>query len=261
MSLPDDVLDHIFSFLQSDFRALKACSQSHPSFIPLVKRHLYANIALYDHDFVAISGPEHVVRTTEFIDLLSDKPHIANYIRSLDVNVASGLTGPLLENVIYILQICSLLNRVTFRYTGAYFALEWVSLPENFRLAFLNCLHLPSMKAVSIIDVSGFPLTTLNSSGSVTSLTLFRCPPGPDFVPETPCYPILEHLAIQHCARETMQKVIAWVEPKNLRSLEIMLPESHDAEQLSRFFSSCSSTLTNLNLDIKRECKLIFLFC
>ena len=80
MSPPDDVLDHIFSFLQSDFRALKACSQSHPNFVPLVERHLYANITLRNLH-VAISG--HHVGTAKFNNLLRDKPYIANYIRSL----------------------------------------------------------------------------------------------------------------------------------------------------------------------------------
>ena len=254
MSLPDDVLDHIFSFLQFDFRALKACSQSDPRFIPLVKRHLYANITLHDYDFVAISEPTHGVRTAEFIDLLSHNPHIANYIRSLEFSIAFNLTGFILENVISILRMCSLVKTVTFRYTGSiYIALAWVSLPENFRLAFLDCLHLPSVKAVSIIDVSGFPLTALSSSNSVKSLTIVGCPPGPKFVPlETLCYPLLEHLTIQRCSQEALQKIITWVQPYNLRSLEVMLLESHDTTQLSRFFSGCSNTLTSLSLDIRR---------
>ena len=111
------------------------------------------------------------------------------------------------------------------------------------------------MKAVSIILVYGFPLTALNSSKSVKSLTLCDWTPGPGFIPETSPYPPLEHIAIQGCSCEAMQEITAWVEPRNLRSLEVMPVASHDTKQLSSLFSSCSNTLTDLSLDIKRECK------
>jgi len=151
--------------------------------------------------------------------------------------------------MISILRMCSLLKRSpsdTLGIGSAYFALEWVSRPEDFRPTFLNCLHLPSVKAVSIIDISDFPLTALNSSKSVKKPIW---PPGSGFIPE--------HLTIQRCSREPVQTIIAWVEPCNLNSLEVMFHESHDTEQLSRFFSSCSltKTFTNLSLDIKREVK------
>ena len=254
MSLPDDVLDHIFGFLQSDFHVLKACSQSHPKFIPLVKRHLYANIALYirspSDTFIVISG--HRLRTAEFISLLSNDPYITNYIRRLEVNIIFCLplvTG--LENMASILSMCSLVKTVTFtsRYT------TWLSLPENFRLAVLNCLNLPSMRSVSIILVYGFPLAALSSSKSVKSLTLCDWTPGPGFIPETSRHPLLEHLAIQDCSCEAVQTIMAWVKPGNLRSLEITPLASHNVEQLSKFYSSCSNTLTDLSLDIKSECK------
>ena len=257
MSLPDDVLDYIFSFLQSDFRALKACAQSHPKIIPLVERHLYANIELVQvANTVTTETSGHDVRTVDsFVGLLSDKPHIANYVRSLDIAVALDVTK-WLENLASILRMCSLLNKITFRSstqpTGE--LLEWVSLPENFRQAFLDCLHLPSMQAVSITLVSGFPMSALNHSKSVKSLTLCGWTPGPDFIVETPRYPLLEDLAIQDCSREAVGQIITWVQPRNLRSLEVLLA-SHDTEQLSRFFPSCSNTLTNLILDIKNKCK------
>jgi len=252
MAVPDDVLDYIFSFLQSDIRALKACSQCDPKFERLVERHLYANIALDDHT----SG--HDVRTVDsFIGLLSDNPHIANYVRSLDVVVTLDVAESILENVASILRMCSLLRKISFSAPHTGQLLEWASLPENFRLAFLDCIRLPSMEAVSITLASDFPLTALNHSKSVKSLTLCGWTPGLGFIAETPRCPLLEDLAIQDCSREAVQKIIAWVQPSNLRSLEVMLLASHDRKQLSGFFSSCSNTLTDLTLDIKSECKLL----
>jgi len=251
MSLPEDVLDHIFSFLQFDFYALRACSQSDPRFIPLVERHFYANVTLGEQH-IAITGSRHV-EPAEFTSLLSDNPHIANYIRNLDVHLR--VTEPVqhwLEIKASILRMCPLLNTVTFRSPNG--PIKWLSLPENFRLALLSCLHLPSMKAVYIIRVSDFPLTDLKSCEGLKSLTLYDWTPGPSFTPETSRHS-LEHLDIQFCSQEDVQEIITWVEPCNLHSLEIMFLASRNIEQLSRVFFSCSNTLTDLNLDIWRDCK------
>jgi len=251
MSLPDDVLDHILSFLQSDLRALKACSQSHPKFIPLVERYLYATVTLYDNNTISQNG----LGTPQFMTLLSDNPHIANYIRSLEVEVTYDLIESVqyLEDIASVLRMCSLLNKITLKQIHS----GWAALPEAFRLAFLDCLHLSSMKAVCIIYVYGFPLTALEYAKNLKQLTLRGWAPDHDFIPERSTYPLLEDLSVQDCGGITLEKIIIWVQAQNLRSLEFLGPcdTTREVWLLQSLLSSCSNTLVNLNLDIWTGCK------
>ena len=249
MSLPDDVLDHILSFLQSDFRALKACSQSHPKFIHLVERHLYATVTLYDNN---------TIETRQFISLLSNNPHIANHIRSLEVEVTRDPIKSLqyLEDIASVLRMCSLLNKITLKQI----TFGWAALPEAFRLAFLDCLRLSSMKAVCIIYVSGFPLAALRDAKNLKRLTLRGWTPDHDFIPEHSIHPSIEDLSIQDCKAVALEKVTTWVQAQNLRSFECLGPcgTLGEVRQLQSLLSSCSNTLVNLNLDFGTACKSFY---
>jgi len=249
MSLPDDVLDHILSYLRFDLRALKACSQSHSQFIPLAGRYLYATVILDDNNPTSPNG----LGTRQFITLLSDYPHIANYIRTLEVEVTYDPIEPMqpLEDLASVLRMCSLLNKITLKQI----AFGWAALPEAFRLAFLDCLHLSSMKAVCIIYVYGF--TALEYSKNLKQLTLRGWTPDHDFIPEHSTHPSIEDLSIQDCGGVTLEKVTIWVQAHNLRSLEFLGPcrTIREVGQLQSLLSSCSNTLVNLNLDFGTGCK------
>jgi len=256
MSLPDDVLDHILSFLQSDFRALKACSQSHPKFIRLIERHLYATVTLYDNNTISQNG----LRTCQFIGLLSDNPHIANYIRSLEFEVTHDLikseSVQYLEDIASVLRMCSLLNKITLKQI----ALGWAALPEAFRLAFLDCLHLSSLKAVCIIHVSGFPLRALRDAKNLKRLTLRGWTPGHDIIPDHSTYLSIEDLSIQDCGPSALEDIIIWLQARSLRSLEFSGPFEaiHIIGLLESLLSSCSNALVNLNLDFGTGCKSFY---
>jgi len=153
----------LISTISSDLGALKACSQSHPKFIHLVERHLYANIT-FDNNDVGPNG----LGIREFISFLSDNPHITNYIRSMDVSVRTA-DIQYLEGVASVLRMCSLLNKITLRHINV----TWVSLPENFRFAFLDCLRLSSMEAVCL-ECSCFPMEALDSFKNLKCLSLRR---------------------------------------------------------------------------------------
>lgn len=81
VKLPLDVVDHILSFLQSDMVALKACSRTHPSLSRLAERYLYAYITFDMACFLYHRGNEEI----ELFEILSERPHIAKYIRSFDI--------------------------------------------------------------------------------------------------------------------------------------------------------------------------------
>ena len=252
MSLPDDILDHILSFLQSDFPVLKACSQSDPKFIRLVERHLYAIVTLYDNDTISKNG----LGTRQFVSLLSDNPHIANYIRSMEVEATCTHveSTQYLEDIASVLRMCSLLNKITLNEM----AFGWAALPEAFRLAFLDCLSLSSMKAVCIKHAFGFPLTALEPAKNIKQLTLHGWTPDDDFIPKHSTHPLLEELSIQDCGGLTLEKIIIWVQTRNLRSLEFFgRPDDVTREigKLQSLLFSCSNTLVNLTLDIRTGCE------
>ena len=136
-------------------------------------------------------------------------------------------------------------------------AFEWAALPEAFRLAFLDCLPLSSMKAVCITHAFGFPLTALESAKNLKRLTLRGWTPDHDFIPKHSTHPLLEELSIQDCGGLTLEKIIIWVQTRNLRSLEFFGPYDVTREigQLQSLLASCSNTLVNLSLDIWTGCK------
>jgi len=74
MVLPTELLDHIFSFLQKDISALKACSKAHPLLSRLAERHIYAHIVI---------DP----RAPEVYDDTLENPHLLDYPRTLEIHI------------------------------------------------------------------------------------------------------------------------------------------------------------------------------
>jgi len=68
--LPAELIDLIFSFLQENTLALKACSKVHPLFSRLAERHIYA----------------HIVSDSHFCQDIIENPHLLNYPRTLEIH-------------------------------------------------------------------------------------------------------------------------------------------------------------------------------
>ncbi len=237
MSLPHDVLDHILSFLQSDLGALKACSQSHPKFIQLVEWHLYTSITLYDNNTISENG----LGTRQFINLLSDNPHIGNYIRSLEVSITYGNRGSLqyLEDIASVLRMCSLLNKIALKQI----IFHWASLPENFRLAFLDCLRLSSMKAdYKRTSLSPGSSELLQESDELGRRMISSQNPQPT---------LYSSIFLSRIAMDLLWKK-SWSGCKPATrdhwSSRGRLVFFLDVGRLRNFLSSCSNTLTNLSI-------------
>src|SRR6266498_3408781 len=80
MALPAEILSHILSFLQSDPAALKTCSESHPSLCQFAEPYLYSHFLLTTDN--SSSKPANL------IELLTKRPYIVHYIRSLEIYVS-----------------------------------------------------------------------------------------------------------------------------------------------------------------------------
>jgi len=244
MSLPHELVDHILNFLQSDLVTLKKCAQSHPIFSKFAERYIYAKIALYDNlqTLDRLAG----LRTSEFAQIIAKKPNITNYVCRLAIYVDDEAEPEAshLNNVASMLPMFSRLEEITLSGFRTLSPISWHTLPGMFCQAFQHLLRVQSLKDVSILYVSCFPLSLLDKTLRVT---LYNCRNVQYDEGSIEVQP-LERLSIQHF--RTLEKITSWVQMRSLRSLRVSLDQFEFREFLPPLLSACSSTLINLDLDI-----------
>jgi len=255
MSLPDELVDHILSFLQSDLVTLKKCAEAHPILSRISERYIYAKVALYDDFLTTVPVTPPGLRTTKFAQIIAKTPNITNHIRDLEIYINDGADpGQSKATASHLKSIASMLPAFSRMKTIALRArISWHTLPEIFRQAFQHLIHVQCMKNVSIFHMSFFPLSMLNNC---ETLTLHNCKDvqyekEPIDSEDRP-YRALEHLSIQHSNCETLEKITSWVQMHSLRSLAVILDDEFKfRDLLPQLLSACSSTLINLDLDLR----------
>ena len=263
MSLPNDLIDYILSFLQSDLDTLQKCAQSHSTLHKLSERYFYADIVLRDH-----FGREGIL-TIEFMQLLAKRPDIAKHVRCLTVRMSYGTspTGYHIKGVASLLPTFSGLTNFIIK--GSYLydcpfksKITWPHLHGMFQEAFLDFLHTQGKKKVTVCDAVGFPLSLLNNCENVR-MTLHRCKDTQYDNESTEdvslsCRKPFEHLSLVCCSETCLKSTTAWLQTRSLRSLEYQgWPQSNDKEirqSLPRVLVACSHSLTNLCLHIEDHC-------
>ena len=248
MALPAEILDHILSFLGSDTAALKRCSESHPSLCQLAERYLYSRILLTTNSSDESSQP------ANFIGLLSKRPYIVHYIRSLEISVNYGRdTGTQLEEVSTILPNLSALREITLDHPPSW--LDWELLPESFRLTFLDCLRLQSMQVVCLKHILRFPFrSALNDEcKSIRSLTVRGDRSGPSQINNLDLNgPFVNQglsLCLQISLTYSIKGFVSWCRSQ-LRSLEFFSFDHRCYDLLPRLLTNSSNSLTSLVLDL-----------
>src|SRR6266540_1126067 len=83
--LPVEILDYIFSCL--DVHDLEASTNAHPLFSRIAERHLYADIALHGYEKCSNCNCQLPLEVEQFSSLLSERPHIADYVLNLTIHV------------------------------------------------------------------------------------------------------------------------------------------------------------------------------
>lgn len=242
MALAPDILDHILSFLQPDTTALKACSKSHPFLSKIAERYLYVNVAVHDGGYIT-QPDEYDLNFREIIKLLSDNPHIANYVR----NLAFCISRPRdLADVSCVLPMFSRLTKVALRGRGV----GWIALPDTFRRAFLECIY---MKEVFIENIWNFQLSCLNNCKVATLSRLQYLLPTNFDVSSTAQ---LKSLSIEEC---DAVKIGDWVKTLSLHSLRLSGPSDTFGLEISRIPEFLPNTLIKLELDFKDQRMSFFL--
>ena len=249
MSLPAEILDHILSFLQPDTTALETCSESHPSLCQLAEPYLYSDILLDTY--------EQRSKPANLTELLSKRPYIAHYVRSLGIRVREPHRR--LEEISTILPHLLALRRITLDHRSLHFG--WEAQPESFRLAFLNCLRLQSMQDVCIKDVAGFPfMSALNGEcKSIRSLTVHRGRPykNPSQIsgldldgPFTNQGLPLKALRLARCQPHFLEGFVPWFTTcrSQLQSLEFFSSDGGCYDSLPKLLTWSSGSLTSLDL-------------
>ena len=244
MRLSIEVVDHILSFLQSDPVSLKACYESHPLLSQLAQRHRFTHVVLND-----LFPPEFAFRPSDFSKVIHRHPHIATYVRSIELEVAiypSELSSILpMMTLLKKVKLCGKLDPC------------WDEIPEHFRQAFLDCVHLPSMEDVSISQVSDFPLSALNNVKRLALEWEDESLLDTITLDDSGAHELqLESLSLIKFGCVSLQRVIAWVPPCTLRSLAIL--DCDALECLAPLFDKCSNSLTDLQLDLGPQCVSCF---
>ena len=135
---------------------------------------------------------------------------------------------------------------------------RWQNIPDHFRQAFLDCIHLSSVEDVSIGRLSDFPLSALNN---VKRLTLCEWQDD-EYVPDTTMDDSVAHkfqlesLSLKDFEHGSLQKVITWVPTCTLRSLHISVDPDYYTDTLpyQGLLDNCSNSLTDLQLSLGWMC-------
>jgi len=184
---------------------------------------------------------------SEFIGIIDRHPHIATYVRSIDISLLVYF-----EELPYILPMMTLLKKVKL-HGGR----RWKRVPDLFRQAFLDCIHSSSLEDVYISGLSDFPLSALDNVKRLTLCYYWRedecVPTKPDDSVTHPDKFQLESLCLKDFDCDSLQKVIAWVPSRTLRSLEIS-GYTFPYEGFTLLLDNCSNSLTHLQLDLGSHC-------
>ena len=245
--LPPDVIDYIFSFLQSDFVTLKKCCRAHPFLASFAEHHLFVDLALQNHPTYFL----HRFLPSRLLNVFADKPYLPNVVQGLDIELLSLKNGrdmtESLEDIISILAIVGpRLKRLTLKGRGKG-TVAWRNLDKAFQEAFLKSIRSPSVTEVSVQDISAFPFSNLFGDTTLKRLSLqgrFRLPAWPETLPSSHS---IESLSL--CDFRPFLHVLHCEPFKNLRTLDFQSATASDFHSLEKFLDPCSHTLFSLRVD------------
>ena len=255
LPLSIDVLDYILSYLESDPKTLEAFCKSHPLLSQIAEPHVYANIYLRTSDHIS----DHNFGPSNLAKLLSDRPHIANYIRNLDIQVSGDSdedVGTFLHEISTVLPKLLALKKISLDHQ--YSILKSGSQPESFHTAFVGCLRSQSVQHVCLKGISYFPFISAwhGKSRTIENLTLSNClvlhKRGRTFNPYGSNLPIE-----CGCGGNFLEKFSGLIKGVHFRSLEY---SHYNYDLLPGLLSLSSNFLTSLDLDIGRKCMSIIYY-
>ena len=250
-TLPVEILDRIFSFLQKDRAALKSCSAAHPLLSSIAERHLFAYITVYLAINSFRSSPIDGYLVPQLSSRLSRWPYLANQIRGIAIDDGSYRSSNSLEELSTILPLISRSEKFSLC------NIERLKMTWKVRSMLLDYLRTPHMQEIYLQHSHNFPLAILDDARNIKSLKVrsSRC----NFkhcAPHTPTS--LESLFLVDV--KSVYEYITWAVPraKNLISLHVKTTMVC-FPNLSPILDACLESLRSLTLDIGPLCTLLIL--
>ena len=268
IELPFDILDRIFSLLKSHPKALLACSNAHSVFSQIVEKyrfhHIVISIGLGDTKFANSLDPSNLRKH------LAETPRIAKYVTVLQIEFnyiqhppesECGMASiweemaPLflkahLEEIASLLPMFPVLECIMLPTLNSALRVSESALPQSFRIALENCLHLPTLQEIHIGDMS-FPLSMLDNHANINHLALSGPPKIEREYLET-TYPQIKSLEIGEIEGRYTEVFRTWAKRHTigLQSLKFDLSCHRTFLDVLR---TCSDTLENLHLCLHRQ--------
>ena len=248
--LPFDVVEHILSFLESHPKALLACSKAHPILSQIVEKYWFRHITLRTGftNFTFSFTPSDMLRC------LTETPRIVNYVAILEVEFIydqdRDWMTPYLKEIASLLPMFPLLECIMLPSRRNDSALLWRDLPQNFRTAVENCLHLPTLQEVHVGDMS-FPLSTLDNHANINYLSLAG-PPEIEPLHLEITHPQIKSLALEGFQLHDSEVFRTWAK-RHILELRRLKYDFSCPEIILEVFKICGDTLEILYLYLHRE--------
>ena len=261
---PPEIFSEIFSFLTSEARVLVACSQAHPIFAQLVEPILYAHVIVHygadpDSDEHHLKFKPHQLST-----LLSDKPRILNYLRSLYVDLSQVYSHEFMNEIATAILPGLKLKRIqlTFVPNDPDNVANWIYFPIAFRTAFVACISTSCMREICLDGVSHIPLCSFADCTGLKRLTLCQNAVPPSN--KSSNFPQLEALELSDWTMDGSHNhgFFSWVltHASGLCSLTLRTPRKKVIHRfLPHLLAICSTSLVDLGIYYLDPRKLIYL--
>ena len=248
MELPFDILDHIFSFLKSHPKALLACSKAHPILSQTIERHRFHRIII--HTGTRVADYRYGFKPSDLLKHVTETPRITKYVAILQIGSNdSNEIAPYLEEIASLLPMFPLLECIVLP-THPKSALLWQNLPQSFRTAVENCLHLPTLQEVHVGNLS-FPLSLLDDHPNINSLSLSGPPKAESEYLET-TYPQIKSLSFEGFEHHYSNVVRTWAK-RHILELQSLKYDLSCHRLILEVLQTCSNTLENLYLCLQRR--------
>lgn len=237
MLLPPELIDHIFSFLQQNISALKACSKAHPLYSRLAERYLYTDLTV---DLLGVS---------ELHKQLSWNSRLLDYPRSLEIRGGSRFYFKPMIPLLIMPMVPRMANLMSLRIIGIPCSFGQY---EEFISTFTNCLQSSSIEQLDLTYLYDFPLSVLDNGKNIKKLTLFDCTAKEEPISSSPSSSSLETLIL---SGKPNPDVHVWAIHRvtRLTSLGLRGPDL-DWTGVPGLLTACSNSLTTLHLGIWHDC-------
>jgi len=260
--IPTEIVDHILGLLHSDqaYTTLETCSVVFPQ---LVDSHLYSQITfkvnVLPQDFPGLiavkplrfTSENYVINPTIFSHILIQRPHVANYVRSVQIlfiDRASELEAP---GISHILSTLPRIESIMVMIRSPDYRFDWNRLGSRFCTAFQNILRLPSIRDVAISNFLGFSLRQFDDCKNLRNL-LFR---NVLFLEERASIPpYLRTCSLHIDCFDGLTKLVSWMKTNTPHTLSFCI---HAGQSLHCDFrtliEACSTSLVNLDVDFNQN--------